>query len=70
MYPENRMELRLEEQEGADRTEIFETAKARLREYLAAQGVHHVTVTLSEDLPRQDAGSGKFKHIVNMQNRA
>ena len=70
VYPENRMELRLEEQEGADRTVVFETAKARLREYLAAQGVHHVTVTLSEDLPRQDAGSGKFKHIVNMQNKA
>ena len=69
VYPENRMELRLEEQEGASRTEVFKTAKARLEEYLASQGVYHVTVTLSEDPPRQDANSGKFKHIINMQNR-
>ena len=70
VYPENRMVLRMEEQDGISRTELFETAKTRLEEYLAAQGVHHVTIALSEDPPRQDANSGKFKHIVNMQNEA
>lgn len=70
VYPGNRVELRLEEQEGADRTEAFEKARAAMEAYLAAQGVSHVTVSLSEDLPRQHPKSGKFKHIVNMENGA
>ena len=70
VYPGNRVELRLEEQEGADRTEAFEKARAAMEAYLAAQGVSHVTVSPSEDLPRQHPKSGKFKHIVNMENGA
>ena len=66
----NRVELRLEEREGEDRTAAFETAKARLEQYLSAQGVTDVTITLSEGVPRQDPNSGKFKHIVNLQNTA
>ncbi|MBR0139831.1 MAG: phenylacetate--CoA ligase family protein [Firmicutes bacterium] len=68
VYPENRVELRIEEAEGADRAAAFEKAKARLCEYLASQGVFDVSVSLSELCPRQDPGSGKFKHIVNLQN--
>ena len=70
VYPGNRIELRMEAQEGADRTAAFEKARAALEGYLAAQGVAHVTVVLSEDPPRQHPKSGKFKHIVNMETEA
>ncbi len=64
---ENRLELRLEEKEGADREAAFAAAKERLTAYLASQGVRHATVVLSEEPQRQDPRSGKFKHIVNLQ---
>jgi phenylacetate-coenzyme A ligase PaaK-like adenylate-forming protein len=69
-YPGNRLELRLEENDGASRTEAFETAKKRLENYLASQGIRHVTITLSETSPQQDPNSGKYKHIVNMQKES
>ena len=65
--PGNRVELRLETMEGTDRAEAFAEAKERLERYLAEQGVRRVSVTLSDEPPRQDPGSGKFKHIVNRQ---
>ncbi len=68
-YPDDRVELRLEAAEGGDRQTVFGEAKASLERYLASQGVRHVTVALSPDPPRQDPGSGKFKHIVNMQKQ-
>lgn len=68
VYAGNKVELRLEEQEGTDRTEAFEKAKTSLEQYLLSQGIGHVTVTLSEILPQQDPNSGKFKHIVNVQS--
>ena len=68
VYAGNKVELRLEEQEGTDRTEAFEKAKTNLEQYLLSQGIGHVTVTLSEILPQQDPNSGKFKHIVNVQS--
>ncbi len=68
-YPDDRVELRLEAAEGGDRQTVFGEAKAALERYLASQGVRHVTVALSPDPPRQDPGSGKFKHIVNMQKQ-
>ncbi len=67
-YPENRLELRLEEQDGTDRETAFAAAKEQLEQYLATLGIRHVTITLSQDPPRQDPGSGKFKHIINRQN--
>ena len=66
-YPGNKLELRMEEKNGEDRTKVFETAKMRLEEYLASQGIRHVAISMSEDLPQQDPNSGKFKHVVNMQ---
>lgn len=69
-YPENRLELRLEETEGADRTELFDAAKESLEGYLRLQGVRSVTFSLSDQLPQQDPSSGKFKHIVNLQKRS
>ena len=66
-YPGNKLELRMEEKNGEDRTKVFETAKMRLEEYLASQRIRHVAISMSEALPQQDPNSGKFKHVVNMQ---
>ena len=35
--------------------------------YVGLQGIRHVAISMSEDLPQQDPNSGKFKHVVNMQ---
>ncbi|MBQ6592976.1 MAG: phenylacetate--CoA ligase family protein [Solobacterium sp.] len=67
VYPENRIVFRMEEMEGRDRTEAFEKAKASLENWLASQGVYHVSIELSDEPPRQHPSSGKYKHIVNMQ---
>ena len=66
-YPENRLELRMEEAEGSDRSAVFEEARQCLLDYLSSQGIQHAEISLSEKMPQQDAGSGKFKHIINMQ---
>lgn len=68
VYPENHLVLRMEEKEGTDRAEVFAAASEHLKDYLGTQGVAQVTVTLSDDLPRQHPQSGKFKHIINMMN--
>ena len=67
VYPENRLELRLEYADGVDRAEAFSQAKEALLGFLAAQGVGNVSVTLSPDAPRQQEGSGKYKHIIRME---
>ena len=69
VYPENRIEVRLEEKEGTGRQAAFEAAKTALTDYLASQNVHHVQITLAEEPPRQDKGSGKFKHIISCCRR-
>lgn len=66
-HPGNRLELRLEEREGAHKETVFSCARERLLVYLGSQGVHGTEVFLSEDLPSQDPRSGKFKHIVNLK---
>ncbi len=67
VYPQNRIELRIEEKEGAGRDRAFESAKKSLTRFLASQGVRQVSIGLSELPPRQHPKSGKFKHVVNMQ---
>lgn len=64
-YPQNRAELRLEPGSGIGRAEAFEKASEALRELLAVYGISHVTVALSEELPKQHPVSGKFKHVYN-----
>lgn len=66
-YPDNQLELRLEPAEGIAPTDAFEQAKQALFGFLATQGVNNVSLTLSQDAPKQQAGSGKFKHIVQME---
>ena len=57
-----------EEKEGGKKEAVFEEAKACLEKFMATQGVESVTITLSEDKPRQNQNSGKFKHIINVQS--
>ena len=65
----NTVEMRIEEFPSCDRQEAFEKGRERLMDYLASQGIHHVSVTLSDQLPCPDPGSGKFRHIINRQKR-
>ena len=68
MYDHNKIELRIDVKNADGRSLAFEDAKSALKNYLAVQGVHNVSITLSDNLPQQNENSGKFKHIVNMQN--
>ena len=68
VYNQNKVELRIETKDSEDRTKVFEETKTALKNYLAVQGIHSLSITLSDSLPQQDENSGKFKHIVNMQN--
>ena len=68
VYDGNVIELRIEPMDGISRQDAFEQASKKLRDYLASQDVIHVTIRLSEEMPRQQAGSGKFKHIIRMQS--
>ena len=65
-HPENRLELRIEEKEGMSKETAFVEAKACLVKFLATQNIGQVAVTLSEELPKQNPNSGKFKHIINV----
>lgn len=67
VYSENRLELRMEEKSGISREKAFENAKERLEKFLKTQNIKHVTIALSEEPPRQNPNSGKYKHIINMQ---
>lgn len=67
VYKENKMELRLEQFDGDSREEAFEQAKAALQAHLEEHGITDAEITLSEEVPRQDRGSGKYKHIINVK---
>jgi phenylacetate-coenzyme A ligase PaaK-like adenylate-forming protein len=67
VYPQNKIELRLEPKEGIDKKAAFEKAHDSLKNYLLSQGVEDVDIVLSNDSPKQDPKSGKYKHIVNME---
>ncbi len=67
VYGDNRVELRIEEKDGTDKSDAFDAAVESLNNYLVTQGISDVKFTLSEQLPQQDPNSGKFKHIINMQ---
>lgn len=68
-FPQNRVALRLEPGAGVDRAEAFAKADQALRELLAVYGIRNVTVSLSEELPKQHPVSGKFKHVYNADSQ-
>ena len=68
VYPENKLKLRIEPKEGVSKEVAFEDAKECLIKFLKTQKIEDITVSLSEEAPQQNPMSGKFKHIINMQN--
>ncbi len=61
----NNAELRLVPKEGVVKQAAFEKARSALKDLLSLHGVTNVTITLSQEEPKQHPGSGKFKHIIN-----
>lgn len=66
VYGENRTELRLQPKDGVSREEAFQKAEQALRAFLKEQGITEFSVSLSEEEPHQNPGSGKYKHIIRM----
>ena len=67
-HPNNHLELRMEPAEGENKAFLFEQAKIALLNYLATQNVLNVTISMSDELPKQHETSGKFKHILNLND--
>lgn len=67
VYSENRMELRLDVDDGISKENAFAKANDALREFFHQHKISHIDIKLSDDSPQQDPGSGKFKHIINRQ---
>lgn len=63
-HEENHIELRLEPCEGISVDDAFAKAKEVLTAFLNTHGVVHMDISLSCEPPKQQAGSGKFKHII------
>jgi len=58
------VELRLEPAESFTVQEAFDKAKPVLQRFFSIHGLTNIEITLSDEKPKQDAGSGKFKHII------
>lgn len=65
--PDNRAQLRLEPVDGVSKNDAFCAATAALQAFFSAHGLTDITVTLAEEPPKQDPGSGKFKHIIHQR---
>lgn len=63
-YSNNRVELRLDPMKGFTTQEAFDKAKSALVKFFSIHGLTDINVTLSDEKPKQDAVSGKFKHII------
>lgn len=63
-YPDCRATLRLEPMQGVSAKEAFERACSALEDYFRSQGLGHIELSLSDEPPKQQSGSGKFKHII------
>lgn len=57
-------QLRIEPAEGFTEQEAFDKAKSALERFFSMHGLTNIEVTRSDEKPKQDAGSGKFKHII------
>ena len=69
VYDDNRIELRLIPTNGVSRQEAFAQATEKLKNFLVSQGVSDYTCVLSEEEPKANPRSGKFKHIVNIEQK-
>ncbi len=68
-YPGNRIELRLETKEENDRESSFLQTKEVLLSFLASHGIQDVMILLSDETPKQHPESGKYKHIICMNEQ-
>lgn len=57
------LRIRLEPEPGFSLEAVWTGVQCRLREYLAAQGVHDVELLLDSEPPRPDPRSGKFRQV-------
>jgi len=62
----NTAQLRLEPVENVTKEEAFQKATYALENFFSVHGLSGITVILSDEEPKQDAGSGKFKHIIRV----
>lgn len=62
----NKIELRLEPNAGIEMEAAYKAARNALAAFLATQGAQGVEIELSNEKPRQLEGSGKYKHIINL----
>ena len=67
VHPDDRAELRLVPDDGVTAQDAFDKARVALLDYLRSCDAAEVPVTLPDEQPRQDAGSGKFKHIIRVK---
>lgn len=65
-YTNDRVELRLISKDDITKQAAFEAATEALRKHFALHGVENITYVLSDEEPKQNEGSGKFKHIIMM----
>lgn len=63
-FSDNHAKLRIEPAEGFTTQEAFGKAKSALERFFSIHGLTNIDVTLSDEKPKPDAGSGKFKHII------
>ena len=63
-YLDRQVELRLEPMENVTIQEAFGKATEALQRFFSMHGLTDIDITLSDEMPKQDAGSGKFKHII------
>jgi len=62
----NIAQLRLEAVAPVTQEAAFQKARAALEKFFAGHGLHGITVSLADEEPKQDPGSGKFKHIIRV----
>lgn len=58
------LRVRLECEPGSDEATVWQAVAARLRAFLATQGLEHVEVVRAAEPPQQKAPFGKFRHVI------
>ena len=67
-HSDGQFELRIEPVGDLNLRDAFLKAKAALEKHLLLHGITTVKIILSDKSPTQDAGSGKFKHIIQAKD--
>jgi phenylacetate-CoA ligase len=62
----NLAQLRLVPIENVTKEDAFQKAKAVLETFFSLHGLQDISIILSDEEPKQDTGSGKFKHIIRV----